>query len=385
MYFEALFLVRAIKSADTAQAYQLILGSNIFQRWATPLLRQMYEESEPQSKERLHASLALLPVDPGQVDYLYKRLLNAGPTELLVIREALSGYRSDLVERLWKVLGSAQEDGDRRFRAACVLASYDPSGQAKAEGWQDASQFITDHLLAAVQMNPSHYAPLLEMLRPVRQRLLGPLSEVYRNRQRPESERSFATTILAAYASDKPSILADLLVDADEKQFAVIYPKFKEQSERRLPFLIAEMDRSFPDEVPLSDERREMLAKRQANAAVALFKLNQPTKVWPLLKHRPDPRARSYLIHRLAPLGADARAIIQRLDEEPDITIRRALLLSLGEFDEKSLPPDARQAPASALAEGAGRVSHRLRSGAARRGGMAAPDLATGRVAETND
>ena len=66
--------------------------------------------------------------------------------------------------------------------------------------------------------------------------------------------------------------------------------------------------------------------------------MNQPAKVWPLLKHSPDPRVRSYLIHRLSPLGADAEAIVKRLDEEPDVTIRRALLLSLGEFDEKQLP-----------------------------------------------
>ena len=65
--------------------------------------------------------------------------------------------------------------------------------------------------------------------------------------------------------------------------------------------------------------------------------MNQPAKVWPLLKHSPDPRVRSYLIHRLSPLGADARAIVKRLDEEPDLTIRRALLLSLGEFGEKEL------------------------------------------------
>ena len=60
--------------------------------------------------------------------------------------------------------------------------------------------------------------------------------------------------------------------------------------------------------------------------------MGQPEQVWPLLKHSPDPRVRSYLIHRLSPLGADAQAIVERMDKEPDITIRRALLLSLGEF-----------------------------------------------------
>jgi len=34
---------------------------------------------------------------------------------------------------------------------------------------------------------------------------------------------------------------------------------------------------------------------------------------------------RSYLIHRLSPLGADARAIVKQFKLETDITIRRAL------------------------------------------------------------
>jgi hypothetical protein len=61
---------------------------------------------------------------------------------------------------------------------------------------------------------------------------------------------------------------------------------------------------------------------------VARLRLNQPEKVLPLLKHSRDPRVRSYLMDRLAPLGTDAGAIIKRHDEESDLTIRRALVLT---------------------------------------------------------
>jgi formylglycine-generating enzyme required for sulfatase activity len=96
--------------------------------------------------------------------------------------------------------------------------------------------------------------------------------------------------------------------------------------------------------LPSLDGQRDKLAKRQANAAVALLRMNQPERVWPLLKHSPDPLLRRYLVQRLSLLGADPEAIIKRLDEEPDISIRRALLLSLGEFGDKGLPQTARQA-----------------------------------------
>jgi eukaryotic-like serine/threonine-protein kinase len=53
---------------------------------------------------------------------------------------------------------------------------------------------------------------------------------------------------------------------------------------------------------------------------------------------------RSYLIHRLGQLGSDAGAIVKQLDMESDVTIRRALVLSLGEYGETDFAPDARNA-----------------------------------------
>ena len=111
----------------------------------------------------------------------------------------------------------------------------------------------------------------MESFRPIRGKLLESLKSVYGNSAGRESERTMATNILADYAADQPRVLADLLMDADEKQFAVIYPKFKEQGEQGLPVLTSEIDQKLPPDLPSSDEKREKLAKRQANAAVALL------------------------------------------------------------------------------------------------------------------
>ena len=94
----------------------------------------------------------------------------------------------------------------------------------------------------------------------------------------------------------------------------------------------------------ITDEAKEKLARRQANAAVALLKMDRPEKVWPLLKHSPDPTVRSHLIHRLAALGADPSAVMRRLDEEKDVSARRALLLCLGEWGPERLPAADRDA-----------------------------------------
>ena len=338
-------LVEAVVTAETGDVPRLVEQLPHYRRWADPLLLRYAQEAPDDSKEHrkehLHASLALLPVDDGQVEYLYGRLLDAEPQEAAVIRDALQPHKDALVERLWGVLGDTNADLDQRFRVACALATYDPGGgDEQGKRWAGVSPFVTDRLLAALQQNPSHYTALLKMLRPVREVLLVPLAEVYRSRGRVEVERSWATNILDEYAADADHllVLADLLMDSDEKQFAVLYPKFLVHGDRAAALMSGEIDKQLAADAREDDKER--LAKRQATAAVVLLRMGEAEKVWPLLRHHPwdDPRVRSYLIHRLSPLGADPKAIVKRLDEEPDVSIRRALLLALGEYGEKGFP-----------------------------------------------
>jgi len=53
---------------------------------------------------------------------------------------------------------------------------------------------------------------------------LASLSATFRDKQRPETERSFATNILTDYASDQPAVVADLLMDAGAKAYSAFFP-----------------------------------------------------------------------------------------------------------------------------------------------------------------
>ncbi len=327
--------------ANTNEVPTIVQDMGSYRRWINPLLHEAYvkAEADKDARKQLHASLALLPVDGTQVAYLYDRLLDAEPHEVPVIRDALAAHKDALLEKLWVVALKPEKGKEpERLRAAAALAKYDPeSGK-----WAKCSPLVVNNL---VLENPVYLGQWSEAFRPVKKSLLVPLADIFRDRN-PEraSERSLATNLLADYAADQPQVLADLLMDADDKQFAVIYAKFKDRAEQSLPLLTAVIDAKLPADLPSSDDKREALAKRQANAAVALLRMNQPAKVWPLLKHSPDPRGRSYLIHRLGPLGTDAETIVKQLDMESDLTIRRALILSLGEYGETDFTPDARSA-----------------------------------------
>ncbi len=82
----------------------------------------------------------------------------------------------------------------------------------------------------------------------------------------------------------------------------------------------------------IQDVDRETLARRQANAAVAALRMGDAEKIWPLLKQSPDPRLRTWIIHRLSPMGASPEMIVKRLRDESNVSIRRALILILGEY-----------------------------------------------------
>jgi formylglycine-generating enzyme required for sulfatase activity len=88
---------------------------------------------------------------------------------------------------------------------------------------------------------------------------------------------------------------------------------------------------------------RAAQAKRQATATAVLLRLGEEKVTWPLLRHSPDPTARSYLVQRLAPLGIEATAVADRLEVEKDVSARRALILALGEYGPEQVTPALQQ------------------------------------------
>jgi eukaryotic-like serine/threonine-protein kinase len=329
-------LVQAVLNAETAQVPGVVGQMADYRKWTDPLLRKEFEGAAENTRQRLHASLALLPVDPTQVEYAYRRLLDAAPHEVPVIREALAAHSGELLEKLWGVVETPEKGKEsRRLRAASALAGFDPENPR----WDKAGVFVSNDL---VLENPVFLGLWTEAFRPIKNWLIPQLSEIFRDHQ-PErlAERSLAANLLADYAADDPVVLADLLMDSDQRQFAVIYPRLAELRDRALPLLMAEIA-SRPS-LAVNEDDKEKSANRRANAAVALLRLNQPEKVWPLFEHNPDPGVRSYLVHRLWPLGASVLPVVRRLDVEPNVTSRRALVLALGEYGEGELTPEVRK------------------------------------------
>jgi formylglycine-generating enzyme required for sulfatase activity len=93
----------------------------------------------------------------------------------------------------------------------------------------------------------------------------------------------------------------------------------------------------------LAEDVRGRLAARRGTAAALLLALGESEQVWPLWKQKPDPAVRNHLVARAAVVRVDPRRLIARLESEKDPSVRRALILSLGEYADAELPSRLRE------------------------------------------
>ena len=246
-YIHTPALVEALKAAKSEDISSLINELAFYRPWANPRLFRLLTDTPPSSSEHLHASLALLPVDTGQVDYLYSRMFDANPDELLVIIKALRPHKARLVPKLWSILdpiepgtkslvppppslppepppsphqvpakvapeslsgsgsvglvfdASAYASSNIRqqisltLRTAIALADYDPENQR----WEKTAIKISNEL---VTLNPLYLAYWVDALRPVKSKLKAALARVSADMQRPLIERMLADVIQGDYS-----------------------------------------------------------------------------------------------------------------------------------------------------------------------------------------
>jgi hypothetical protein len=156
---QAAGLVQRLLDADTPQVLGIVGAMRGYRRWVDASLRGELERGSSGPRQKLHASLALLPVDATQVDYLFNRLLSASPSELPVLSDALSPHRSTLTPKLWSVLESAKPGDTSLLPCAGALASYAPDdGRWEPQGTKVAQ--------ALVSVNPVYLGSWLEAFAP---------------------------------------------------------------------------------------------------------------------------------------------------------------------------------------------------------------------------
>lgn len=339
---EATRLVEGLLQAETSQVSSIIDDLANYRLWADDDLSTAFADSPDASNAKLHSALALVADNPAALEFIKERLLSVQPDQFAHVRDLMHPHSEEFTTDYWRVVDNVDGTPGTRFQAACALASFDPTNQR----WQDPelAEFIATEL---VQVLPSRLLHWRNALRPIRLPLTPPLSRIFRDSSAREQVRSFATDTLCDYLSDDADALFDLLADANENQFIALYDQLESHQQRAIALATAELANAIPADA--SEIEKESFAVRQSNAAVMLVRMNSAAPVWPLLKFSPDPRVRSYLIHWLQPRGAAPDLLASRFREETDVTVRRAIVLAMGEFELSQYSAADRDALTSSL------------------------------------
>jgi formylglycine-generating enzyme required for sulfatase activity len=208
-----------------------------------------------------------------------------------------------------------------------------------------------DRALAQVETlltaQPQAVPGLLAGLESVRADVLPRLRELWAHPERPGDLTRVGLALLPVEpALVKDPLYARMLEVTDPQEMRLLRDALQPYG----PELAGRLQRELQQAPPPEDQpvARDQWARRQAQAAVALLQLGHAGPVWPLFRYHPpaDPGLRSHLVHALARLGTDPDPLARRLltDAEPDVSARRALLLSLGGFRLERLPAEQSRA-----------------------------------------
>ena len=124
------------------------------------------------------------------------------------------------------------------FQPPAPWQAYDPEDAR----WESAGGKVAETL---VSVNSLLLRPWVEALRPVRGKLTVSLATIFREKSRSKSVHTVETDILTDYASEDPNLIADLLMDSDQKTYPAFFPIAQRQQEKTLPLFQDEIARTL--------------------------------------------------------------------------------------------------------------------------------------------
>lgn len=299
---------------------------------AAPQLRAIVEKSTESADQHLHASLALLEVDPGQAVPLARRLLDADPLRAEVLLESLAGHGDEIREFLWAALQDETLTTASRIRAAVALLTCGRPEPAEPD-WSMHAPLFANLLVSAVAASDyeDERNRLLDIFRPMKMQLIDPLVNAFATDSEKQSQA--AVHVLVDYASADPLLVARLILDADEKQLIHLMPLAEQLPDSGC----AVLNQQLASDYPAADSVRQ--ARRHVNAAIALVFAGQPESsgIWNCLRAHDDPTRRTLLIHQFRVQQIDAAVPAGRLLTEPRSDVRSALAQIMGEYPQSEL------------------------------------------------
>ena len=323
--------VDSLLHADTSRVASSVNNLANYRSQADGELLEAFNEKRIGSPEKLHAAMAMVSESSKCRDYLFEQLPSVRVDRFQPVCDSLRNLDGALPDKyiteFARMLTDTSALPQIRLQAACAIAQLDGTNEI----WQDSGicHFVADQLTRAF---PSELAPIRSALVPVASSITPALKEIFADKDLEPQQRLFATESLVAFDSGTPQNLFDLLLDCDERQFPLVFRALATESD----FVIENAKKIVARKSPsaeLSDDEKVRFFDNQANAAVALYQLGVPEKVWPVLDVIDKvPVLPNLIIHRLRRYGSKPDLILEKLKSAKSTNTIRALMFMVGEY-----------------------------------------------------
>jgi formylglycine-generating enzyme required for sulfatase activity len=333
--------VEQLATAQLANVDEIVSELKPSSAAAAPLLVSAYAMKDAAPAGRLNTALAALSLGvasadaDAMLDQVYAAMRKASPDDLAAMMASVSAQGKTLGERAAKELTDADAQTPDILPVASLVAAFQP----KADWQAAAREAVALQLVAAPADSIGDW---VRQLRPARNQLAPPLQAVFEDAARPPAQRNVAGDLLVAFApedgDDRVRRLVDLLEHSTSpEQFKRIIrqleplaaPASKHATER-----LAELEKIAAGTV---GAEREALGTRQMYLHAGVLQLAESTDAWQAFQHTPEPTVRSLLVDNAHHLAIEPSTLIERLTQEREPSIQRALLLSLGEYEKGQL------------------------------------------------
>lgn len=319
-------LVKSLLTVPVADVPKIIGELQAYEKWAMPMLHQAAGEFDDVSRERIRISLVLLRHDPAQVPFLVERMLTAKTEDVLLIASHLESYHEQIEPKLWEVIAHPSDQG-QLIRAAVALADYVPDDPR----WKEYAGDVANALLQRSRASSKLW---IDFLRPLSSRLVPVIRKSFAERHPDrKAELPLMALALAEYQSQDPEALLQTILLADDgPEYQPLFEKLRMWKGILRPRLRDIVKQPID---PSSDLETKIKAwKRIANASVCLAEMVDPGAIRPLLVYSSDPSLRSLIIHRFNQFGLTFQHLSRWFDVEKDASIRQALILAMGSYNE---------------------------------------------------
>ena len=342
--------MRSLRAAIPDSVPLIIEGLRHSRDRVTPELRQLMRTELPR-QEKARVRLALAALSPAPESPLLAGLIDdmthASAAEFLVLRNLSRIKSHELAPGLWRIVNDKRQRSDKRFRAACALALYDPQHAS----WDPLVDEVVTKLLHECSLALSESELLqskrseamsdwIEALRPVREKLLASLKSAF-DADEPRGFGYLAAAVLSEMFDDRTELLVTLVMTAKTRQLTALLPKLQRDANRATLLLPAALQQNLDD--PAGSERTAAADDRLVNVAVALLSLGQFDLVAPLLEQDRHRSTRTLLIHRIGAGGVAPDRLAEALSRTQNPLALIGLTLSLGDYSGDKLGAAHRQ------------------------------------------